>query len=86
MIACDKDCFANINGRCLALDYGYEDKPCPFQKNISRLKKLYEENSEFHRYVYEYSKSKRMFVSYALIEKPVIEFAKQIMFDKRANE
>lgn len=79
MIECDKDCFANMNGKCLALESGYDDKPCPFQKSISRLMELYVQNSDFHKYVYDYAKSKGMFVNYALIEKPVIRYANQIM-------
>ena len=40
---------------------------------------LYVQDSDFHKYVYDYAKSKGMFVNYALIEKPVIRYANQIM-------
>lgn len=29
---CDKECFANIGGRCMALQEAYEDE-CPFRRN-----------------------------------------------------
>ena len=43
---CEMDCFANYHGRCIALETGYEGK-CPFQKEIGRMKWLYEKDEDF---------------------------------------
>ena len=47
--------------------------------NHTLIMELYVQDSDFHKYVYDYAKSKGMFVNYALIEKPVIRYANQIM-------
>ena len=79
MYDCSKDCFASINGKCFALETGYGDKPCPFQKKISDINELYESNPNFHSFVDKQARSMRININYAFLEKPVRKrFEKQM--------
>ena len=82
MIQCEKDCFANNNGRCVALETPYEGD-CPFQKKISRMMKLYEMDKDFATYVNKYlSQHRTVGLNHALIVRIVVEYGENIIKNK----
>ena len=84
MMACTRDCFANRDGICVALESGYEDdKPCPFQKKIARMSKLYDIDNDFKFYVDKYMERENVNKSYALIVKIIVDYGEQIIEDRK---
>lgn len=82
MIKCEKDCFANSDGRCVALETPYEGD-CPFQKKISRMMKLFETDSDFACYVKKYmAQHRNVGLNHTLIVKIVIEYGENIIKNK----
>ena len=76
---CERDCFANYHGRCIALETGYEGK-CPFQKEIGQMKHLYETNDDFKGYVDRYLKNHRdETLNYALATRIVRSYGENII-------
>lgn len=82
MTGCNKDCFANDNGRCSALEKPYEGD-CPFQKRISRMMALYQTDSDFSRYVNHYM-SQHPFegLNLTLITAIVVSYGEEIIKNK----
>ena len=84
MMACTRDCFASHDGVCVALESGYEDdKPCPFQKKIARMSKLYGIDENFRFYVDKYMEREHVIKSYALIVKIIVDYGESIIEDKK---
>lgn len=79
---CERDCFANYHGRCIALETGYEGK-CPFQKEIGRMKWLYEKDEDFKGYVDRYLRHHRdETLNYALIVGIIREYGENIIKER----
>lgn len=82
MMGCNKDCFANNNGMCVALEIPYQGD-CPFQKRIARMMKLYETDEDFAVYVNKYmAQHPRDGLNYALIVSIVVSYGETIIKDK----
>ena len=86
MLECNKDCFANNKGRCVALEVPYEDD-CPFQKKIARMMRLYESDGDFACYVNKYLAQHRDMrgLNYALIVEIVVAYGEEIIRNKGLN-
>lgn len=79
---CERDCFANYHGRCIALETGYEGK-CPFQKEIGRMKWLYEKDEDFKGYVDRYLRNhQNETLNYALIVGIIREYGESIIKER----
>lgn len=79
---CYKDCFANNNGDCVALEIVYKGD-CPFQKRIARMMKLYETDADFACYVNNYlAHHKDEGLNYALITAIVVSYGEEIIKGK----
>lgn len=78
---CDKDCLANDNGRCVAIEGGFND--CSMSDVIRRMTRLYEDDSGFAYYVNKYmSQHKTQGLNYAFTVKVINSYGAQIIKDK----
>jgi len=55
---CDKDCFANVNGKCSALTEAYRGK-CPFQRTDITREQQYADTVRYNSLRSIYGESER---------------------------